>query len=75
MTLITLTDGGANSSFNNKMMDTGKGLWKLIWVTIIQLSKLVKNNIHLKTKIDYYRSYITTGLLLDIIKKSHNVSM
>ena len=26
MSLITLTDGGANSSFNDKMMDTGKGL-------------------------------------------------
>ena len=26
MSLITLTDGGVNSSFNNKMMDTSNGL-------------------------------------------------
>ena len=35
---------------------------------------MVKNNIQLKTKDHYYRSSITTGLLLDIIKKSHGVS-
>ena len=46
----------------------------LIWVTINQLLKLVKNNIQLKTKDHYYRSSINTGLLLDIIKKSHNIS-
>ena len=34
MTLIALTDGGANSTFNNKMMNTDKVL-KLVWVTIL----------------------------------------
>ena len=59
MSLITLTDGSVNSSFNDKMMDTDpRNKTQFLKVTIIQLSKLVKNNTQLKKKDHYYRSYM-----------------
>jgi hypothetical protein len=74
MSLITLTDGGANASFNDKMIDTGKGLDAVPQGYNNPVIKVGKKQFTLKSKDHFYRSYITTGLLLDIIKKSHGVS-
>ena len=74
MSLITLTDGGANSSFNDKMMDTGNGLDANPMGYNQPVIKVGKKQYTIKNKDHFYRSSITTGLLLDIIKKSHGVS-
>jgi hypothetical protein len=74
MSLITLTDGGANSSFNNKMMDTGKGLNEIPMGYNKPVIRVGKKQYTIKNKDHYYRSSVNTGLLLDIIKKTHGVS-
>ena len=74
MSLITLTDGGANSSFNDKMMDTSNGLDAINMGYNKPVIKVGKKQYTIKNKDHYYRSSINTGLLLDIIKKSHGVS-
>jgi len=74
MSLVTLTDGGANSSFSDKMMDTGKGLDAINQGYNKPVIRVGKKQYTIKEKDHYYRSSITTGLLLDIIKKSHGVS-
>jgi hypothetical protein len=74
MSLITLTDGGANSSFNNKMMDTGKGLNEISMGYNKPVIRVGKKQYTIKNKDSYYRSSVNTGLLLDIIKKTHGVS-
>ena len=74
MSLITLTDGGANSSFNDKMMDTSNGLDAVPMGYNKPVIKFGKKQFTIKNKDHYYRSSVNTGLLLDIIKKSHGIS-
>jgi len=74
MSLITLTDGGANSSFNNKMMDTGKGTEEIPMGYNKPVIRVGKKQYTIKNKDHYYRGSVNTGLILDIIKKTHGVS-
>jgi hypothetical protein len=72
MSLITLTDGGANYSFSYKVGDDGNESVMNSGKPVIKVGKkqytLPDNNM------DYYSSDIYTGLLLDIIRKRHNIS-
>jgi len=74
MSLITLTDGGANHSFNEKSLMTTKGLQNVNMGYNPPVIKVGKKQFTFKNHKDHYRSHNTTGLLLDIIKRTHNIS-
>ena len=74
MSLVTLTDGGANHAFNEKMLMTDKGISGVNMGYNPPVIKVGKKQYTFKNHKDHYRSHNTTGLLLDIIKKSHNIS-
>jgi len=74
MSLVTLTDGGANHTFNEKMLMTDKGMNGINMGYNPPVIKVGKKQYTFKNHKDHYRSHNTTGLLLDIIKKSHNIS-
>ena len=74
MSLITLTDGGANHTFSEKMMMNSKGLNSINMGYNPSVIKVGKKQYTFKDKKSHYRSHNTTGLLLDIIKKVHNIS-
>jgi len=72
MSLITLTDGGANWSFSCTVGDDGNESPMNSGKPVIKVGKkqyTLPNN-----DMDYYSSDIYTGLLLDIIRKRHNIS-
>ncbi len=74
MSLITLTDGGANHTFSEKMMMDGKGLNNVNMGYNPPVIKVGKRQYTFKHSKHFYRSHNTTGLLLDIIRKTHNIS-
>ena len=74
MSLITLTDGGANHTFNEKKLMTDKGLQSVNMGYNPPVIKVGKKQYTFKDKKDHYRSHNTTGLLLDLIKRTHNIS-
>ena len=69
MSLITLTDGGANWSFGNTMGDNGAEKNQ----GNIPVIKVGKKRYSTNGK-SYFRSCEYTGLLLDIIRTEHNIS-
>jgi len=69
MSVITLTDGGANWCFGNTMTDDGKTYNGHGSTPIIKVGKKAYSN---KEKPNY-RSDEYTSLLLDILRKQHNV--
>ena len=74
MSLITLTDGGANHTFNEKKLMTDKGLQSVNMGYNPPVIKVGKKQYTFKDRKDHYRSHNTTGLLLDLIKRTHNIS-
>tara|TARA_R100001460_G_scaffold47746_1_gene85568 strand:+ start:20 stop:748 length:729 start_codon:yes stop_codon:yes gene_type:complete len=74
MSLITLTDGGSNHTFSEKMMMGDKGLTGINMGYNPPVIKVGKRQYTFKNHKDHYRSHNTTGLLLDVIKKTHNIS-
>ena len=71
MSVITLTDGGANWCFGNTMGDDGKKAGNHGSTPII---KIDKKSYTIDEKTVHFRSDEYTALLLDIIRKRHNVS-
>ena len=71
MSVITLTDGGANWCFGSTMGDDGKSNIQHGSTPVI---KVGKKSYTTKTNDRFYRSGEYTGLLLDIIRQRHGVS-
>jgi hypothetical protein len=71
MSLITLTDGGANFSFGNTMGDEGVEVPTDHGKPVI---KVGKKQYTVADEGTYYSSDIYTGLLLDIIRQRHGIS-
>ena len=71
MSLITLTDGGANFSFGNTMGDEGVEVPTEHGKPVI---KVGKKQYTVTDEGRYYSSDIYTGLLLDIIRQRHGIS-
>ena len=74
MTLITLTDGGANSTFSDKKEMTAAGLDTINMGYNPPVVKYGKKQYTLKKKNRYYRSQAMTGILLQIIKEVQQIS-
>ena len=72
MSLITLTDGGANFSFGNTMGDEGVEVPTDHGRPVIKVGKK-QYTVATEDKY-YYSSDIHTGLLLDIIRQRHGIS-
>src|SRR5210317_859498 len=70
MSVITLTDGGANWSFGNTMGDDNKSVYQDGSTPVIKVGKKSYSS---KGE-GYYRSDEYTGLLLDILRTEHQVS-
>jgi hypothetical protein len=71
MSVITLTDGGANWCFGSTMGDDGKSNIQHGSTPVI---KVGKKSYTTKDNDRFYRSGEYTGLLLDIIRQRHGVS-
>ena len=71
MSVITLTDGGANWCFGSTMGDDGKSNIEHGATPVI---KVGKKSYTTKDNDRFYRSGEYTGLLLDIIRQRHGVS-
>ena len=71
MSVITLTDGGANWCFGSTMGDDGKSNIQHGSIPVI---KVGKKSYTTKDNDRFYRSGEYTGLLLDIIRQRHGVS-
>ena len=71
MSVITLTDGGANWCFGSTMGDDGKSDIQHGSTPVI---KVGKKSYTTKDNDRFYRSGEYTGLLLDIIRQRHGVS-
>jgi len=71
MSVITLTDGGANWCFGSTMGDDGESNINHGDTPVI---KVGKKSYTTKTNDRFYRSGEYTGLLLDIIRQRHGVS-
>ena len=71
MSVITLTDGGANWCFGSTMGDDGKSNIQHGSTPVI---KVGKKSYTTPTDDRFYRSGEYTGLLLDIIRQRHGVS-
>ena len=71
MSVITLTDGGANWCFGSTMGDDGKSNIQHGSTPVI---KVGKKSYTTPTDGRFYRSNEYTGLLLDIIRQRHGVS-
>ena len=71
MSVITLTDGGANWCFGSTMGDDGKSNIQHGSTPVI---KVGKKSYTTKDTDRFYRSGEYTGLLLDIIRQRHGVS-
>ena len=71
MSVITLTDGGANWCFGSTMGDDGKSNIQHGSTPVI---KVGKKSYTTKDNDKFYRSGEYTGLLLDIIRQRHGVS-
>ena len=71
MSVITLTDGGANWCFGSTMGDDGKSNIQHGSTPVI---KVGKKSYTTKDNDKFYRSGEYTGLLLDIIRQRHSVS-
>ena len=69
MSLITLTDGGSNHSFNEKMLMTDKGIHGVNMGYNPPVIKVGKKQYTFKNHRDHHRSHNTTGLLLDVLKE------
>ena len=65
LTFITLTDGSSNSNYYiNNVVNTEEGLQQSKADTGTPVVKVGKKQYTIKSKDHYYRSSITTGLLL-----------
>ena len=71
MSVITLTDGGANWCFGSTMGDDGKSNIEHGDTPVI---KIGKKSYTTKDNNRFYRSNEYTGLLLDILRQRHGVS-
>jgi len=71
MSLITLTDGGANFTFGSTVGDDGKEVNSGHGKPVI---KVGKKQYTVADEGRYYSSDIYTGLLLDIIRQRHGIS-
>ena len=71
MSVITLTDGGANWCFGSTMGDDGKSNIQHGSTPVIKVGKKSYTS---KDNDRFYRSGEYTGLLLDIIRQRHGVS-
>jgi len=71
MSVITLTDGGANWCFGSTMGDDGKSILEQGDTPVIKIGKKSYTS---KVSDRFYRSGEYTGLLLDILRKRHGVS-
>jgi len=71
MSLITLTDGGANFTFGSTVGDEGKEVNSGHGKPVI---KVGKKQYTVADEGRYYSSDIYTGLLLDIIRQRHGIS-
>jgi len=71
MSLITLTDGGANFTFGTTLGDEGKAISQNHGKPVI---KVGKKQYTVADSNNYYSSDIYTGLLLDIIRQQHGIS-
>jgi len=72
MSVITLTDGGANWCFGSTMGDDGKSILEHGATPVIKIGK--KSYMNNPKSNHFYRSGEYTGLLLDIIRQRHGVS-
>jgi hypothetical protein len=72
MSVITLTDGGANWCFGSTMGDDGKTNIEHGATPVIKIGK--KSYMNNPKSNHFYRSGEYTGLLLDILRQRHSVS-
>ena len=72
MSVITLTDGGANWCFGSTMGDDGKSNMEHGATPVIKIGK--KSYMNNPKSNHFYRSGEYTGLLLDILRQRHGVS-
>ena len=73
LSLITLTDGGANFSFGHTMGDNGELILDKNYDSI-PVIKVGKKQYTVNDKRDHYSGEMYTGILLDIIRQRHGVS-
>ena len=72
LSVITLTDGGANWCFGSTMGDDGKSNMEHGATPVIKIGK--KSYMNNPKSNHFYRSGEYTGLLLDILRQRHGVS-
>ena len=72
LSVITLTDGGANWCFESTMGDDGKSIIEHGATPVIKIGK--KSYMNNPKSNHFYRSGEYTGLLLDILRQRHGVS-
>ena len=74
MSLITLTDGGSNHTFSEKKLMGDKGLQTTPMGYNPPVIKVGKKQFTFKNHKTHHGSHNTTGLLLDVIKRTHNIT-